>query len=78
MCSGKFLEPVEIESGVGDAPTPSGVVSSSSPFDTQVAMGTESGAIYIMTNFEVLRAGIDCCGSSVLFYLHFSTFLLFR
>lgn len=47
MCSGKFVEPSDIDS---TANNPS---SCNSAFETQVALGTAAGAIYIMTDFEV-------------------------
>lgn len=50
MCLGKFVDPVEIDSSVNQVPARNSV------FETQVALGTDSGAIYIMTNFEVNRA----------------------
>jgi len=49
MCAGKFVKQDNIESAIGDVLPPG-----CSSFETQVALGTESGAIYVMTNFEVL------------------------
>ncbi len=47
MCLGKFVDPLEIDSSANQGP------SRNSVFETQVAFGTDTGAIYIMTNFEV-------------------------
>lgn len=47
MCSGTFVDPEEIETNETDGdPT--------AALKTQAALGTESGAIYIMANFEVI------------------------
>lgn len=49
MCAGKFIDPDEIETGSGN----SGAKSQNPACEIQVALGTNTGAIYIMTNFEV-------------------------
>ncbi|ELT88704.1 hypothetical protein CAPTEDRAFT_224174 [Capitella teleta] len=46
MCEGKFICPTEIETK-----DPSGT--SNPACETQVALGSSTGAIYIMTNFEI-------------------------
>ena len=45
MCSGKFITPEEFDSSLANG--------SSSHEVTQVALGTDSGAIYIFHNYEV-------------------------
>jgi hypothetical protein len=52
MCCGRFVSSDDIET------TPSPSASSAQPqqnaaFDTQVALATDTGSIYIMTNFQV-------------------------
>lgn len=42
MCSGKFVDEESIEDGENN---PS--------FDSQIALGSDTGAIYIYTNFQV-------------------------
>lgn len=49
MCSGKFVESSEIDSSVNNPSFCNSV------FETQVALATEAGAIYIMTNFEIYQ-----------------------
>ena len=46
MCSGHFVDPEEIETNDADGDVQSAL-------GTQIALGSDSGAIYIMSNFQV-------------------------
>ena len=57
MCSGKFVSVDNIETAT--TVTPSSSLSSGSSqhnpaYETQVALGTDNGTVFIMTNFQVL------------------------
>jgi len=52
MCCGRFVSTDDIENGASSTSTSVQHLRNAA-FDTQVALATESGSIYIMTNFQV-------------------------
>ena len=47
MCPGRFIDPVEMETNESDGDVLSAL-------ECQVALGSDSGAIYMMSNFQVV------------------------